>query len=733
MRKIRTKLLTAAVSAAIFAPGIVSAQNTLEEVVVTATKRDASLSDLSVAANVLSGDEIGPGGVQTVRDMYTEIPNLSIGDQFGFARIFMRGIGMTSIDIGGEGAVSILQDGSIIPRPAAQLVGMFDLEQVEVLRGPQGTLYGRGATAGAINIVTAKPGNELGGYVNATVGNYGMTTLEGAVDLPMSDNLALRLATKVERRDGYGENLFTGNDVDDRDANAYRATLAYTPDAAWDATLSYQYYEEDDNNYAFHYFGPSAGTVGGQPPAVGALGGSTIFDVGGTFYDIYSDQEAINKRDGYLANLILNFELSDGVSLRSTTSAQSMDRFLRDDLDSTEVDLFGQNNYTEESDSFGQEFTLNVVRDNYSVLAGAMYFEEELFGEVRVPLTNFCFFAAPATCGTPVGDFLNSGKYLQDGDVDITAYAAFVEVTVPLGEQFTVIAGARYNYEEREGTGSFIFDAIGLNVPTDAKADWDDITPRITLEYRPGDNVMLYATYNQAFKSGVINTGSVSPPLDPETVDAFEVGYKGSNDDGSLTYAFAAFFYDYQDVQISFVDATSTVSTINAAAAENFGAELELNYAMTDSLSVDFYATYLSAEYQEFINGDYANGFTPTDLSGNTLPNAPEYTFKLGVTYQTAVGNGNLRVRGEGYYQDDVYFTEWNRSDAAQDAYGLINASADYSFGADGRWMVSLWGRNLTDEEVFSNNIITAPLYNSLRVGSMLPPRTYGVTGSYAF
>lgn len=733
MRTLRTKILAAAVSAAVFAPGIATAQNTLEEVVVTATKRDASLSDLSVAANVLSGDDIGPGGVQTVRDMYTEIPNLSIGDQFGFARIFMRGIGMTSIDIGGEGAVSILQDGSIIPRPAAQLVGMFDLEQVEVLRGPQGTLYGRGATAGAINIVTAKPGDELGGYVNATVGNYGMTTLEGAVDLPITDALALRLATKIERRDGYGENLFTGNDVDDRDADAYRATLSYNPDAAWDATLSYQYYEEDDNNYAFHYFGPSAGTAGGLPPAVPVLGGSTVFDVGGTVYDIYSDQEAINKRDGYLANLILNFELSDGVSLRSTTSSQSMERFLRDDLDSTEVDLFGQNNYTEESDSFGQEFTLNVVRDSYSILAGAMYFEEELFGEVRVPLTNFCFFAAPATCGTPVGDFLNSGKYLQDGDVDITAYAAFVEVTVPLGEEFTVIAGARYNYEEREGTGSFIFDAIGLNVPTDAKADWDDITPRITFEYRPSDNMMLYATYNQAFKSGVINTGSVSPPLDPETVDAFEVGYKGSTDDGSLTYAFAAFFYDYQDVQISFVDETSTVSTINAAAAENYGVELELNYAMTDSLSVDFYATYLSAEYEEFINGDYANGFAPTDLSGNTLPNAPEYTFKLGVTYQTALGNGNLRLRGEGYYQDDVYFTEWNRSDAAQDAYGLINASADYSFGPEGRWMLSLWGRNLSDEEVFSNNIITAPLYNSLRVGSMLPPRTYGLTGSYAF
>jgi iron complex outermembrane receptor protein len=231
----------------------------------------------------------------------------------------------------------------------------------------------------------------------------------------------------------------------------------------------------------------------------------------------------------------------------------------------------------------------------------------------------------------------------------------------------------------------------------------------------------------------VINTGSVSPPLDPETVDAFELGYKGSNSDGSISYAVAAFLYDYQNLQISFVDETSTVSTVNAAEAENYGLEFELTAQMTDAVSVDFYATYLSAEYEEFINGDYANGFALADLSGNTLPNAPEYTFKVGLNYQTAVGNGNLRLRGEAYYQDDVYFTEWNRSDAAQDGYGLINANADYSFGPDDRWLVSVWGRNLSDEEIISNNIITAPLYNSLRVGSMLPPRTFGVTGSYAF
>lgn len=710
---------------------VLAQDNALEEVVVTATKRSVALQDLAGSANVLGADKLGPGGIQEVRDMQIDIPNLSLGDQFGFARVFMRGIGMTSIDIGGEGAVAFLQDGAIVPRPAAQLMGMFDLDQVEVLRGPQGTLYGRGATAGAINMVTAKPGKELGGYLSVTAGNYGLAQFKGAIDVPMGDALSMRLAGSLDSRDGYGNNIFTGSDINDRDASAYRATFVYDAGGPLTATLSAQYYEEDDNNYAFSYFGQSEGSSIPVPFGVPILGGNTVGMVGGGFYDINSDQEPINDRDGQLINLTIDYAFNDRWSLKSITSSQSMDRFLRDDLDSTDANLFGQNNYTEESDSFGQELILNYSADRLDVLGGVMYFEEDLYGEVRVPLTNLCFLLAPAACGTPVGDFLNGGNYLQDGDVDIEAWGAYVEANYSISDKWSVIAGLRYNYEERDGTGSFIFDAISLNVPTNQRESWNDLTPRITLQYSPNDNMLLYATYTEAFKSGVINTGSTSPPLDPETVDAFEVGLKGQNASGTLRYSVAAFFYDYQDMQISFVDETSTVSTVNAAEAENSGIELEVDGSLGNGFAFDFYLTYLNAEYQEFFNGDYANGFAITDLSGNTLPNAPESTAKLGLTWEGAVGGGTLTVRGEAYYQDDVYFTEWNREDAYQKSYEQINASVDYSW--NDQWLLSLWGRNLSDEEVMSNNIITAPLYDSLRVGAVLPPRTYGATITYQF
>ena len=710
---------------------VLAQDNALEEVVVTATKRSVALQDLAGSANVLGADKLGPGGIQEVRDMQVDIPNLSLGDQFGFARVFMRGIGMTSIDIGGEGAVAFLQDGAIVPRPAAQLMGMFDLDQVEVLRGPQGTLYGRGATAGAINMVTAKPGKELGGYLSVTAGNYGLAQFKGAIDVPMGDALSMRLAGSLDSRDGYGNNIFTGSDINDRDASAYRATFVYDAGGPLTATLSAQYYEEDDNNYAFSYFGQSEGSSIPVPFGVPILGGNTVGMVGGGFYDINSDQEPINDRDGQLINLTIDYAFNDRWSLKSITSSQSMDRFLRDDLDSTDANLFGQNNYTEESDSFGQELILNYSADRLDVLGGVMYFEEDLYGEVRVPLTNLCFLLAPAACGTPVGDFLNGGNYLQDGDVDIEAWGAYVEANYSISDKWSVIAGLRYNYEERDGTGSFIFDAISLNVPTNQRESWNDLTPRITLQYSPNDNMLLYATYTEAFKSGVINTGSTSPPLDPETVDAFEVGLKGQNASGTLRYSVAAFFYDYQDMQISFVDETSTVSTVNAAEAENSGIELEIDGSLGNGFAFDFYLTYLNAEYQEFFNGDYANGFAITDLSGNTLPNAPESTAKLGLTWEGAVGGGTLTVRGEAYYQDDVYFTEWNREDAYQKSYEQINASVDYSW--NDQWLLSLWGRNLNDEEVMSNNIITAPLYDSLRVSAVLPPRTYGATVTYQF
>jgi len=702
----------------------------LEEIVVTATKVAQDIDSTPAAITAITADALGPGGIREIRDLALAVPNLSVGDQFGVNRTFIRGIGMTSIDLGADGAVAFLQDGAMIPRPSHQLAGFYDLEQVEVLRGPQGTLYGRGATAGVVNMVTKKPSEDLDGYATYTLGNYAATTVEGAIGGPIfGDTVMGRIAGKVDRRDGYGTNLATNKPIDNRDAYAVRGSLRFKPSDTLDIVLMGDYFKEDDYNYAFHFFGTTV--VPEDQLAHNLLGGQTIFD----YYapgkpnqrNIVSDADPINEREGTAASAIVDWGFAEGWNLRSVTAWRDFDRYLLDDLDSSDVDMFGKNNYVEQSESWSQDFTVSGQAVGIDWLMGANYFSESMYGEVKVPLTNLgLIFGLPA-------DTFNDGNYWQKGDVDVEAYGVFLQGRYSFTDSWALTLGARYNYEKREGTGSFIFDAIGVNVPTDREKSWDKVTPKVLLEYKTPNDGLAYLQFTQGFKSGVINIGSLNEVIDPEFVDAYEIGYKMPFMDGRASLRTAAFYYDYTDLQVGFVNEQSVVQTINAASAENMGVEIELVARFTEGLTGNFSATWLDATYKEFVTGDYRDNFAQVDLSGNNLQNAPEYTARAALDYVRPVTEtGSIIASVEAAYQDDVYFTEFNNADAFQEAYTIVNARLGYE-GGEGRWHVTGWVRNATDELVISNNIITAPLYGSVRVGSLLPPRTYGVTLGYNF
>jgi iron complex outermembrane receptor protein len=710
----------------------------LEEVVVTATKVAQDIDKAPAAITAISESALGPGGIQEVRDLAMTVPNLSVGDQFGVNRTFIRGIGMTSIDLGADGAVAFLQDGAMIPRPSHQLAGFYDLAQVEVLRGPQGTIYGRGATAGVVNMVTKKPTEDLDGYLSLTGGNYSAYTVEGAIGGPIAgDTVMGRIAGKIDKRDGYGTNLATGKDIDDRDAYAVRGSLRFKPLDDLDIVLMADYFKEDDYNYAFHFFGTTVTPEDGL--AHNLLGGQTIFDYYGAKgkkpdqRNIVSDQDPINQRDGTAVSAIIDWGFADGWNLKSITAWRDFSRFLVDDLDSSDVDMFGQNNYIEDSESWSQDFTVSGTAANVEWLMGANYFSEEMYGEVKVPLTNFAVLVNALNAGNPAwvdlpAGALNSLNYWQKGDVDVEAYGLFVEGKYNFTDALAMTLGARYNYEKRTGTGSFIFDAIGVNVPTDKSKSWDKITPKVLFEYTNSHQGLFYAKYTQGFKSGVINIGSLNDVIDPEYVDAYEIGYKMPFADGRASLRTAAFYYDYTDLQVGFVNEQSVVQTVNAASAENKGIEVEVAARLTEGLSANFSATWLEAKYTDFVTGDYRQNFELVNLKGNYLQNAPKYTLNGALNYTRPVtDDGSFIGRIEASYQDKVYFTEFNNADAEQDAYGLINLMAGYE-GGDGKWSVTGWVRNATDEFIYSNNIITAPLYGSVRVGSLLPPRTYGLT-----
>lgn len=716
------------------------------EIIVTATKQNTALSRIPAAVSAITANDLGPGGVQNIGDLQVVVPNVSIGDQFGVNRTFIRGVGLNNFDVGGEGAVAFLQNGAILARPAQQLSGFYDLEQIEVLRGPQSILYGRGATAGAINLVTARPKDELEGYVRGTYGNYNSTILEGAVGGPVAgDKLLVRFAGKYEKRDGYGVNLFTGNPVDNRDAYSVRATVIAKLGETAKATIVADHFRENDNNYAFHYFGPSVVPDSMLPHTL--IGGKSIFDyyaaLGQTpnLRNIYSDQEAINHRTGYGVTGTLDFDMGD-TAVKSITAYRTFDRFQRDDLDVSDKNLAGQNNYTEKSRAFSQEVTVNYKGNGFTLLGGAMYLHEKLSGQVLVPTTNL-----GVLFGLPANTFDN-GAYEQNGTVKIDAVGVYLQGAIDLSSQVKLTLGARYNYEHRNGQGYFRFDALGVNIPTDKAKGWSSVTPKVLIEYTPGNHSLLYASVTKGFKSGVINIGSVDAAIDPETVWSYEAGFKQKLMDNRLLLSGAVFYYDYKNLQVSFVNANSIVQTINAATARNYGGELELEGKVTPQFSVNLSASYLNAQFTKFCNAYYGSAFParpgisysacPTDpglvdLSGKRLPNAPRFSFGGGFNWDVPLGNGGkVSLNGDVKWQSKVYFTEFNNSDAEQGAYAIANAGITYH-AADDRFTIGAWVKNLTDRFVIANNIIAAATFAYVRVGSVMPPRTYGVTASINF
>ena len=711
-----------AASSPVFAQSATDDDPGLGDIVVTATRNSETLSKVAASITAVTSAQLGAGGIKDVASLASAIPNLSVGDQFGVNRIFIRGIGLTSIDLGADGGVAFLQDGAQIARPAAQLSGFYDLERVEVLRGPQGTLYGRGATAGAINLITKRPTDKLDGYARFTYGNYNALSLEGAVGGPIGgETVMVRLAGKYDRRDGYGINEFTGKDIDNRDAYAFRGSLLFKASPTVDVLLSGEVFHENDSNYAFHYFGP---TVAPENQLGAILGGKSLFTVAAAagrpanLRNIYSDQEPLNKRDGHSFTGTIEWKSGDW-NVKSISSYHQFKRFNRDDLDASNANLFGQNNYDENSKSFSQEFVGSYSSRKFDAVIGAMYFHENLFGSVRVPLTNLGILF-----GLPANTF-DSFAYLQKGTVTINAIGLYAQGTYALSNKFKLTLGGRYSHESRKGVGSF--DFLG-SVSTDKQKGWSAFTPTVTLKYQATDNTLLYGSVTRGFKSGVINVGSRNDVINPEYVWSYELGLKTSALANRLQANIAGFYMDYTDLQVGFVDATSVVTTVNAASARNYGVEAELRAKPAPGLTFELFGTYLNAEYKRFNSGDYRQGFKVVNLAGNRLSNAPEFSFRAGANYDLPIGgSGKLNLRADINWQDRVYFTEFNNADATQAPYALINAGLKYT-AENGKWSVDVWGRNLADKLVFTNNIITAPLFNSVRVGSVAPPRTYGVT-----
>lgn len=711
-------------------------QGGLDSIVVTAQKRETNLQKTAMSVSALSGDNLLDRQITDISGLALAVPNVNFGQTTGNARIAVRGIGFDNISVGNEGRVAYHVDGVYISRPAGALGNMFDIERVEVLRGPQGTLYGRNATAGAVNIITRAPEGPLNGYIRGTAGNYGLVSFEGGVGGSITDTVSGRVSFNVVERNGYGENVTNGNEVDDQSTRNIRAAFHIEPNENLEVIVRGDYMVQDDAAYSFRYLGqgslpdPDFGYAGVIPLGL-QLGGI----VPSNPRDSARDFGPENDREFGGASIEANFSLGD-VDVTSITAYRRSEWNTITDLDGTSSPLSVYDQF-EESDQFSEELRVSHDADWGGWMIGGYYFYEEIFGGTRVPLDRITF--PPLMEMTLSG--LQQGVSLV-GIIDTSAWAVFGNAYVNITDQLTVRLGGRYSSETKdidEQNSGLLFStpfpplpdpfAPGLGTRRQDSTKWTAFTPSVTLEYEATENIFLFAGYSEGFKSGGYNLGNLQPSFDPEEIEQYEIGVRSDWLGGSLRANITGFYYDYTDLQVSKVNGP-VITIENAASARLYGADIELFAQLSDQLRVDVTAGLLHTEFKDYSSFDPARPaaiFGEFDLAGNELTQAPSYTVNLGAEYTVPTDIGEFRIRAEGRFVDRVWLTAFNTDHLSQDAYQWFNASLTYD-SPNNDWYVSAFVRNIGNEDIVSAALVGSGLVGFPINGSYEPPRTYGVT-----
>lgn len=713
----------------------------LEEVIVTAQKREQSLQDASVAVTALSGEDLLRDRVETIEDLQNRVPGVTFGNDFSFAKLFIRGVGLNSSFAGIDPSVALHVDGAVVAQAAAQFTSLFDLERVEALRGPQGTLYGRNATGGSINLITAKPTREFSGYGNVTVGgNHLNLGVDSALSGPLTESVSGRVAVHYQDRDGYGTHTGSGEDIDDLNVFATRGQLQFDFTDAVRLLVSGEYFEEDDHGKSVHF----VRAMFPDPPVPG-LAATGLPDVLANSRDAGGDFRPFYKSDTWSLTSTLDWDVSEAVSLKSISNYRDFSVLLLQDFDvsdtvhgtfppsatsTTQLQGIDDRQFSEE---------LQFLYDNGPLhgIAALYYLTETVDSLVligRDPLQS-----------------PERSRVIVPATLDVDTWAIFSNFTYDLNDVVSIKAGARYSSEERSEENHFAVaappDPAAVYDPVrTASRSYSNFSPELGFEVRPGGDTLLYFAYSEGFKSGTANMGERVPRLvDPETIKNFEAGLKSSLLQDSLRVNVAAFKYKVSDAQYDRTYAITappfyTARLENAATTDGKGVEVETLWLATERLKFNLAATYYHIRFDQFLSLNPLNPalFGPggaslplQDLSGNRPRNTPDWTADLSATYEIPLSNGgSLALTGAAASRGKQYYTEFNDDVTSQDTYTIYDASLFYT-AANGRLTVNVWGKNLSDEMVLSGSYVISTTRTI--AGTYLPPRTYGVTAGYKF
>ncbi|GAB3288196.1 TonB-dependent receptor [Parahaliea aestuarii] len=675
----------------------------LEEVIVTAQKKSENLQQVAVAVSAFSEDTIRNTGILDIGDVTAQTPSFSISNYNPTTPApYVRGVGTNSSSVGDDASVGVFVDEVYAGRAGGYSADMFDVQRIEVLRGPQGTLYGRNVAGGAMNIITNNPSNVLEGRAEVTVGNYNLLGINAMLSGPLSDDGGVRgrIAVSSRERDGWVDNVNTGNELKNEDNIGGRAKLAFDLGSSAELLLSADYSKDDDLR------GPAArSTINLLPPFPGEPNDKVSLD-----FDGFAEREL------WGTSATLNWDLGPG-TLTSITAYRANEYAFLDDLTGTWPVLSLTNDAEEDSSQFSQEVRYAAEMERFGYTVGAYYFDEEV--------DRLESFDSSGTVGIP-----GASRPLWDANMDSTSASLFGEATWYLTGKLSLIAGGRYTWDEKQFSNvtsnpdvlGYLLEAYSV----DEEESWSRFTPKLGVEYQLNDDIMLYATWAEGYKAGGYNglaatLAEAQKPFDQEIVSSYEAGFKSDLLDKTLRINANVFYSDYQDLQNFFVDvATSEVITATAD-AEMQGLELEIWWTPLERLDIFLAGSVMDTEYTKF----------PANpaVEGNQLMRAPDTSGSLGIQYVQPVADwGDLLLRTDVTYTDEMYFNTANDLNSGAESYSLVNARA--ALRMYNGWEFALWGKNLTDEDYVVHSFSAGagdghPIYGN--------PAMWGLTASYAF
>lgn len=710
------------------------------EIVVTAQRRSESLQQVPISITAVTGDTLRKAGIQDTEQLVTLTPGLLV-QRSVVGKISIRGVGNENYTIAGDPGVAVHSDGVYVARAAAGLFDLFDVERVEVLRGPQGTLYGRNATGGVINVIPNAPSDKLEARVAGEYGNYDALRIDGMVNVPLSDGVAVRVAALRTVRDGFTRNTNASarargfGDLDNKNVWAVRGQLAYDGDSPFKARISVEYLHDNSNLPAYKYLNrpnalPTSDFGGGAnaftPEFLRTVNQGFELNIPGFTRGVGTDQDVFKSTQLGTA-LHMSYDFGSVTASSITGYRKTKFNWLND---GDGADIFFVN-YIQQDDSeqFSQELQLSGGGDTLEWLLGGYYFNE----------TGSSFIALPFTFGA------NLPFYIAiDGSAKTNALAGFGELRWKPTDALTVTVGARYSHEKRQTKYRYEinFGPPAIIVNQDLSAKFSAFTPRLVVNYEAASDINVYASATRGFKSGGFNLLAIQPGFRPEKVWTYEGGIKTQFADRRITLNANIFYSKYDDIQVGQIINLSSVLT-NAAKATLKGAEIEFSARPSDAFELGATLAYLDAKYDNFCTGDptkptapISAGCTaanPIQLGGNRFPRAPELTLTGTAAYTIPVGTGGVTLRSDVRYQSKTYFTQFNRPEISQDGYVVVNGRLTYT-AEGGRYSFGGFVNNVFNKTYFTE-VLESGAFNPQLVAQayVAPPRTYGVTASFNF